>query len=424
MEHENGEQQIVAMAGLDWADKEHVIRLQKVGSPEVESFRIKQTPESLSEWVRGLREKFGEGKVAIGIEQSRGAVMYHLIGYDYLLLYPINPKSLAKYREAFYPSGAKDDPVDADLLLELVGMHRDRLRAWRPNDEGTRTLAFLAEHRRKLVNNRTRVTNRITSLLKEYYPQAVSWAGDLKSLMACEFLQRWPTLSAIKAARPDTLRKFYQQHGARRKEVIEGRISEVRSAVPLTTDAAIMKAYPLMLQASVGELRSLTEAIKSFDQEIESLYKGHPDHDLVASLPGAGPALGPRIISAMGSERERFESAAEVQQFSGIAPVTERSGKSMLVRRRLACSKFLRQTFHEFAGQSILFSKWARAYYDQQKERGKEHHAAVRALAFKWIRIIFRCWKDRVCYSEDQYIQSLIKRGSSLVKSIGATAEV
>jgi len=132
MEHENGEQQIVAMAGLDWADKEHVIRLQKVGSPEVESFRIKQTPESLSEWVRGLREKFGEGKVAIGIEQSRGAVMYHLIGYDYLLLYPINPKSLAKYREAFYPSGAKDDPVDADLLLELVDMHRDRLRAWRP----------------------------------------------------------------------------------------------------------------------------------------------------------------------------------------------------------------------------------------------------------------------------------------------------
>jgi hypothetical protein len=263
----------------------------------------------------------------------------------------------------------------------------------------------------------------VTSLLKEYYPQALSWAGDLKSLMACEFLQKWPTLKAIKAARPATVRKFYQQHGVRRTEVIEQRVSEVSTAVSLTTDKAVMTAFPVMLRTIVSELRCLTEGIKSIDQELGGLYLAHPDHDLFACLPGAGPAIGPRLIAAFGSDRERFESAAEIQQFSGTSPVTERSGKSLVVRRRLACPKFVRQTFHEFAGQSVLYSEWARAYYEQQKERGKSHHVVVRALAYKWIRIIYRCWKDRVCYSEDQYMKSLAKHGSSLIKSPGATVE-
>ena len=90
--------------------------------------------------------------------------------------------------------------------------------------------------------------------------------------------------------------------------------------------------------------------------------------------------------------------------------ITERSGKSLWIHHRLACRKFIKQTFHEIADH-------ARAYYDQMRSRGKDHHAALRALANKWIRILFRCWKDRKPYDEAKYIQALRRRGSVLVEN-------
>jgi len=110
-----------------------------------------------------------------------------------------------------------------------------------------------------------------------------------------------------------------------------------------------------------------------------------------------------------------------MQQFSGIAPVIERSGKTCFVHRRFACPKFLRQSFHEYAGQSIRWSPWARAYYQQQRQRGQKHHAAVRSLAFRWIRIIFICWQTRQPYSEEFYQRALRRRGSALANLLMAS---
>jgi hypothetical protein len=148
----------------------------------------------------------------------------------------------------------------------------------------------------------------------------------------------------------------------------------------------------------------------------------HPDFFIFQSLPGAGAALAPRLLAALGSQLDRYTSAAEVQRYGGIAPVTERSGKRKWVHFRWASPKFLRQSFHEWAGHSIAQSVWARAYYQRQRERGKEHHAAVRALAFKWIRIVFRCWQDGVAYDETRYLTALAKRGSQLTSALAAAA--
>jgi len=79
------------------------------------------------------------------------------------------------------------------------------------------------------------------------------------------------------------------------------------------------------------------------------------------------------------------------------------------------CPKFHRQSFHEYAKESILWSRWAAAYYLQQRSKGSPHHTAVRALAFKWQRIIWRCWQDRKPYDEPTYEAALQKNGSPLV---------
>ena len=99
--------------------------------------------------------------------QSRGALMYALMGHAFLDLYPINPVTLARYREAFAPSRAKDDPGDARLLSEILRLHREKLAVWKPDDEQTRTLGFLNEERRKAVNLRTKLVLRLQSALEQ-----------------------------------------------------------------------------------------------------------------------------------------------------------------------------------------------------------------------------------------------------------------
>jgi transposase len=406
---------VVAWIGLDWADERHSVHLQTADG-RIEQLTLEQKPAVLHEWVAQLQQRFGGGKIAIALEQRKGAVIHALLMYDCFVLYPINPKALARYREAFSTSGAKDDPLDSELLLDLVVRHRDKLRAWVPDTVEARKLQALCEQRRKLVNQRVALTNRLTSLLKQYFPQALEWVGDLASVQACDFLTQWPTLADVQAARRSTVRRFYSDHNCRKRAVVDARLAAIASARPLTTDAAVIEPLSLSVQTYATQLHTVIEAIQVFDGRIAKVFAAHADHDIFGSFPGAGDVCAPRLAAAFGTDRSRWGSAAELQAHSGIAPVTERSGKTLWVHHRLACPKFVKQTFHEFADQSIRFSRWARAYYDQQRARGNDHHAALRALAYKWIRILFRCWKERRPYDEETYIDTLRRRGSPLAK--------
>ncbi len=402
--------ELAAYIGLDWADQRHAVCLRVAATGETRTLWVEQKPEKLHEWLVSLREEFGNRKVGIAVEKSRSGLVHALMGYEFLVLYPINPKTLAKYRESACVSGAKDDPSDAALLLDLICRHRDRFKPWMADTVETRRIQFLSEHRRRVVNDQTALTNRLESLLKGYFPQALDWAGALATVQACDFLTRWPTLQSVQRAKPAQLRKFYLSHGCRDAELIQKRLEEIRSARLLTEDEAVTSSSIVMVQAAVDALRPVMAAIKRFDKELEVAFRQHPDHELYESFPGAGAVMKPRLLAAMGSDRDRFATAIEIQQFSGIAPVTKRSGKMCYVHRRYACPRFVRQTFHEWARLTIHFSVWARAYYEHQRGIGKRHHAAIRALAFKWLRIVFRCWKDNMTYNEQIYLDSLKRR--------------
>lgn len=411
---------IVAWIGLDWADQEHHVCLQAVGSARVETAVVAQRPEALQEWVRQLRARFPQGRLAIALEQSRGALIYALMSYDFLLLYAVPGKTLADYRKAFFGSGAKGDPSDAELLLEVLRCHRERLRLWAPEDVLTRHLGLLNEQRRKLVDDRTALTNRLTSLLKESFPQALDWLGELSHPAASEFLAQWSSLADVQQARASDLRQFYRRHFRLQPEQLEQRLAEIRRAQPLTSDPAVLQTDALIVSVLAAQLQTLLPSLRRVEAVIASLFSQQPDYHLWEILPGAGDALAPRLLVAFGTDRQRYQNAGELQRFSGIAPVTASSGKSRWVHWRWACPKFLRQTFHEFAAQSISRSDWARAFYYQQINRGNHHHAAVRALAFKWIRILYRCWQDHTPYNEELYLQALARRGSPLLAYLPA----
>jgi transposase len=352
------------------------------------------------------------------LELKKGPLVSALRPYEFLVLFPVHPLTVAKYREAFTPSRAKDDPTDAALQVELLLKHRDKLAPLRPQSPAMRALTQLVDHRRRLVGDQVRLTTRLTSALKNYFPHVLQWFPEKDTVLFCDFLSHWPTLKAAQLARRATLAGFFRAHHVRSAQVITTRIPAIKSAIALTTDDGVITPHALLVQALVAQLRVTLQAIADFDKVIAQRAQEPPDFPLVEALPGAGAVFASRLLVAFGAQRDRYTSAEELQKYASIAPVTERRGKKSWLHWRLQCPTFLRQTFVEWAAESTRHSFWAQVYYQQQRDKGKAHQAAVRALAFKWIRILFRCWQERTPYDEATYLQALHRRGSSLLQNL------
>jgi hypothetical protein len=378
-----------AWIGLDWSDKKHDWSLCTADG-KTRYGQLKATPEAIGLWAAELAREFSGRPVAVALEQTRGALTGMLCKYAHIVLHPVHSTTVANYRKTFTPSGARSDPRDSALILDLLMKHPEQFQPQPQDSVATRSLQFLTEERRKLVDRQTREVQRLTG-----------WR------------------SCRKASRK-TLEDFFRSHNSRSEEKIAARIAQIRGAVSATHDPAMLQTAGFCIQNCLREMELKREAVAAFDRLIAENLSEHPDRFIVESFPGAGPVLEPRLIAAVGTMRERFDSADSLARFTGIAPVTESSGKDCWILWRWNCPKFIRQTFHEWASCSIQHCAWARELYEKKRAAGKNHHSAVRAVAFKWIRIYYRCWRDRVPCSEETYMESL-RKASGTTKSTLAT---
>ena len=229
------ELKFAAFVGIDWADKKHDVCLlpPERGAPQDD--RFEQQAEAIAAWASKLREQFGGRPVAVCLEQSRGSLIYALMQYEFLVLYVINPSQLSSYRDAFYPSGAKSDPHDAELLARFVREHRERLRAWRPDDETTRGLRLMTEQRRKWVEDRVALEHELRQRLKESYPLALKLLGDgeLHREAFLDLLAKFPTQHDLQRASPKQLARWLPKRRRRAddppaEEIWKERIAEIR----------------------------------------------------------------------------------------------------------------------------------------------------------------------------------------------------
>lgn len=417
-----------ATLGLDWADRKHDIWIRPADGGKPAHRRVEHSAEALHEWVAELRARFPEGRVALGIETSRGPVISALLAYDFIVIFPINPKAMKSYRDSFGVSGAKSDDADARLIEEYVRLHGEKLKALQPDDTLTRQIGGWSEVRRHLVEDRKALINQAQARLKTYYPLALELLrGQFNTLMAAEFLTLWPDLASLQAADQEKVRSFFYKHNSRSKKKMEERLLAIKDARALTQDAAIIEPGRDLVRALAGLLKSLHKSVQQLEEKIKRAMDEHPDAPIFRSFPGAGPNLAPRLLAAFGTQRDRFQSAEEVAQLYGIAPVVIESGHSRVTRFRRRCPKFGRQTFHENAVCAVKSTKcqeWAPLYYKACRARHEDqHHHACRSLAYKLIRIYFACWKNRTEYRQQTYLQALEKSGSPYQTKAAASGE-
>jgi transposase len=406
--------------GLDRSDQK--VDLCQLGGSQAATHcsTVSTSPEALLSWVVNLRKDHPVGRIALCLEAPAGNLLAFFATHaPWLELYPVNPLTLKRFRETFVLSRANDDGKDALYLARLLQSHSDQLRRWRTEDPATARLQQLVAHRRAVIDERTALTNRLKALLKGYFPQALGLCGEeLWRPLALAFLRRWPSLQSLRKTRPETLRSFYYLHGSRSLKLIEHRLALIQNAVALSEEPAVVECFSLRVGLVVRQLAALLPVVARYDRQIAQNFMEHPDAPIFSSLPGAGQVLAPRLLAALGSQRERYPTAAALQSATAVAPVTRQSGGKRHVSRRRHGALFLRQSFHEWARESVRHSVWAKAYYEQQRAKGCPHHVAVRSLAFKWQRIIWRCWQNRTPYSEEVYLNALKRAASPLASKL------
>ncbi len=400
--------------GIDWADQKHdcyVIDRDGKGFHQ----EIAHSPEDIDSWVGAMLQLADGEPIAIMLEQSRGPLIHALMFRENVLLFPINPKQLFRYRES-YPGGGKDDPTDAKYLARMLRERITTLTAWQPDDENTRLLAHLSQQRRKMVDGQTKLRQQLISQLKSYFPIVLELFRTVRQQpLLLSVLSRWPDPRQLRRADRRLIRRVLRDHCVRNEERQDEIIERIRSAQLLTRDDALITPAAMAVKLLVSQLQQSHKTIKEFDAKIAEAMQQHPDAHLFTSLRGAGPALAPRLLCAFGSQKDRWKDADSLAAFSGIAPVTRKSGTKCQVRRRYACPKFLRQTFHEFADSARLYCPWTKARYRMLRDRGTKHHAALRKLARSWIRILFRVWQTGTPFDCDRYLAKLKQRCPEII---------
>jgi transposase len=401
-----------AWIGWDWADQHHDLFLE-TAQGQSERIKLPHQPERLHGWLKELGQRFAGGKVVLAIEACQSALLPILLQYAFLELYLLNPKSLARFREAVRPSGSKSDALDCQLACQLVKAHRSLLGELVVEDELTRELGLLVGYRRDLVDQRSALANQLKNILKVYHPFALEMLqDDTTTLLAADFVLKFPTLRALQQCPKHELRKFFKGHGCRLTKGLAERLQRVSAAVAVTEVAAWNNPHSFMACAVADQLKAVHGRVEQIAERICALAEQHPNYALAQSLPGAAEVLEPRLMAVLGTRVEVYPSAQRLAVRDGVAPRRIQSGNSCLTIRRLAKPQFEHQTWIEYAKSSLPKCAWARAFVEAKTKAGKSYYTALRALAFKWIRIIYACWKNGTAYEEATYLAALKKSAS------------
>lgn len=394
--------------GIDWADEHHDIFITNETGGKVDSFRIEHSPEGITllrDKIRGLPAS--KDQILFALETHKNLLVDFLLDEGFTV-YSINPKAVARYRDRYRVSGAKDDTFDSLVLANVLRTDRNNYKPIMPNSALARELKILTQDEQRLIQLKTKLLNQLQACLKDYYPSALSFFNDLSDRVTLEFLLKF---SSPKQPSLSSISKFLKKN---KRHEVDRRSQEIHDKFAsgyITIEEFTVRAKSRMMIALVEQLLALLKKLEEYREEINRLFDDHPDSSIFKSLPSAGEKTASRFLSEFGDNRERFSDKNEVQCYAGTAPVTISSGNSCSVVFRHSCRKQLRNIVYQYAFASIRTSSWANSYYRSQRAKGNSHQMALRALGNKWLKIIFHLWKNNVLYNEDRHLADIARAG-------------
>ena len=389
--------------GVDWADAAHAIWVLDDQGARVLNRSVPHTAEGLAEWGRWLDEQRASGaELWAAIERPDGRVVDFLLDHG-VVVYPVNPKALDRARDRFRMNPAKSDPFDAHVLAAFLRTDHAQLHALQPSSEAAQELKLLTREDARLVREQTRLLNQLTVTLTEYYPRALEVCGDLTAKRTAAFLRAYPTPAALAGLTRKQWERFARDHrwSAEQRATLWGILQQPQLPVP----AHVVRAKSRLLGVLLAQLQAAVAAVAAYREAVT---------DFFTALPASHGTLVPTLWAELGDAPGRWTSWQHLQGHSGVVPVTVHSGKRSGTHQgiyfRRACNKHLRLAVDQFAFCSLRQSEWARACYDGYRKRGHGHHAALRALGAKWVKILFVLWTRQVASDEEYHLATMARQ--------------
>lgn len=387
-------------AGLDWASEAHTICIVDPKGAIGESFTVAHDAAGLAALVRRLR-RYPELRVAI--ERPDGLLVDTLVDAG-IAVVPIHPNKVKAARERYTSSGAKSDGGDAYVLADFLRTDGHRFRELQPLSEATRALRALVRSRDDLVKARVALTNQLAAQLAVFWPGAAELFYQLDSAIALAFLTRYPIPEAAAHLGERRLAAFLKRNAYSGRKPVGELLAKLEAAPAGQVGATESEARGECVKALVHTLGVLLPQISELEGAIAVALDEHPDGSLIKSFPRTGEVNAAQLLGEIGDVRERFPGDDVLAMEAGVVPVTKRSGKLKSVGFRWACNKRLRRALTTWADNSRRASPWAEDIYQRAVDRGADHPHAVRILARAWLRVLWRCWQDRVPYDPARHI--------------------
>ena len=390
--------------GIDWADQKHDLCLLHPDGRVVSEFTVDHDLRGFQAVAEALKRL---DDVYINIERSDGLLVDWLVGLGWPVY--ITPPLVLAHRR---PRRSKDDRGDAYLLAYLLRMKDPETRPLVLHSETVHHLKQLSQAYDGILHEQRRLANRLTYLLKQYYPAGLKAFSMPHKLISLAFLERFSTPQAARAAKPDDLTAFLKaNHYPNPAQKVPKLYAHLQKLAPTSRVQDGLVEHLLQL---IPLLRTLHYSRAHLEKRMHQVFCTHPEAEWWLQFPGAGPLTAARLLAWIGDNRERFPSAQVLQAIAGTAPVTRRSGKQHHVEFRSACCHALRKATDDLARESILKSGWARAYFHEQQARGRKPARAYRALANRWLSIIWKLWKTGERYDEAVHVANRTRQGRQL----------
>jgi transposase len=384
--------------GIDWAAETHAVCVLDDRGRVAGAFTIDHTADGFADLARRLA-RLGEdpAQVPVAIERPDGRLVDALLEAGHPVV-PVKPNAIKAWRDAEVLSGAKSDEADAEVIAEYLRLRAHKLRPAIPYSPETKALRTVVRTREDLVEMRVAASHQLVALLDAHWPGAQAVFADVESPIALEFLTRYPTPAAAARLGEKRMAAFCPKHGYSGRRPAAELLDRLRSAPAGTTDEALTEALRDAVLAMVTVLKAVVGALRDLDRSVIAHLGEHPDAEIFTSLPRSGRINAAQVLAEWGDARAAYDSPDAVAALAGQTPVTDKSGKHHAVHFRWACNKRFRKAITTFADNSRHASPWAAKIYTDARARGHDHPHAVRILARAWIRVIYRCWQNRVPY--------------------------
>jgi transposase len=381
-------------AGVDWAAEAHEVCISEEGEA-IERFSAGHDERGIVALAGKLK---GAGVARVAIERPDGILVERLLAAGLEVL-AIHPNQVKAARARFAVAHGKSDRFDAYVLAELARTDSHRFRALVPDSDETKALRVLTRSRENLVETRVELANQLRTQLQAFWPGALIFS-DVDSPISLTFLGRYPSPTEAKALGVKRMGAFLGRSGYSGGADAAELVARMKAAPQGTAGPEELGARRAVVLGLVAALGPIVEEIARLAAQIRERLAAHPDAAIFRPLfrdpkTTICPAT---LIAELGDCRGRYPTEAALAADAGMSPVALESGKLRVATFRRACDKRLRVAVATLADSTRHWHPWAKEVYRRARARGQDHPHAIRTLGRAWLRVLWRCWQDRVPY--------------------------